>query len=45
MYIHQYVFYKVRFCNVYGIDIPTRFELVAHNRNEEEITIALGADR
>ena len=35
----------VRYPNVYGIDIPTRFELVAHNRTEEEIGVELGADR
>lgn len=34
----------VRFPNVYGIDIPTRLELVAHNRDTEEITQVLGAD-
>ena len=27
----------VRFSNVYGIDIPTRTELIAHNRTEDEI--------
>ena len=27
----------VRFSNVYGIDIPTRTELIAHNRTESEI--------
>ena len=35
----------VRHCNVYGIDIPTRAELVAHNRDEEDICTALGADK
>eukprot|EP01033_Poteriospumella_lacustris_P015307 gene15307-10945_t len=35
----------VRFANVYGIDIPTRAELVAYGRDEEEITDCLGADR
>ena len=34
----------VRFPNVYGIDIPTRQELVAHNRNYDEIREELGAD-
>jgi amidophosphoribosyltransferase len=34
----------VRFPNVYGIDIPTRAELVAHNRTTEEICTTLGAD-
>ena len=35
----------VRFPDVYGIDIPTRQELVAHGRNEEEIAEVLGADK
>jgi amidophosphoribosyltransferase len=35
----------VRYPNVYGIDIPTRYELVAHNRTEEEIETVLGAER
>lgn len=35
----------VRYPNVYGIDIPTRYELVAFNRTYDEITEALGADR
>ena len=34
----------VRFQNVYGVDIPTRHELVAHGRNIKEIQKALGAD-
>lgn len=34
----------VRFPNVYGIDMPTKFELVANNRSEEEICLALQAD-
>ena len=34
----------VRFSNVYGVDIPTRSELVAHGRDEEEIAACLGAD-
>jgi amidophosphoribosyltransferase len=34
----------VRFPNVYGIDMPTRGELIAHGRNDEEITRAIGAD-
>jgi hypothetical protein len=32
----------VRFSNVYGIDIPTRTELIAHNRTEAEIAAVLG---
>lgn len=34
----------VRFPNVYGIDMPTRAELIAHGRNEAEIARLLGAD-
>lgn len=35
----------VRFPNVYGIDMPTREELVAHNRNDEEIAEIISADK
>src|SRR5690606_37516048 len=34
----------VRFPNVYGIDMPTRSELIAHGRSDDEIRLALGAD-
>ncbi|MBC7702313.1 amidophosphoribosyltransferase [Aquabacterium sp.] len=34
----------VRFPNVYGIDMPTNAELVAHNRNVEEIRQIIGCD-
>jgi amidophosphoribosyltransferase len=34
----------VRFPNVYGIDMPTAGELVAHNRTVEEIRKIIGAD-
>lgn len=34
----------VRYPNVYGIDMPTRSELMAHGRSEDEIRRALGAD-
>ncbi|GAA5948398.1 hypothetical protein JCM21900_002699 [Sporobolomyces salmonicolor] len=34
----------IRFPNVYGIDMPSRKELVAHNRTEEEISEYIGAD-
>jgi amidophosphoribosyltransferase len=35
----------VRFPNVYGIDMPTSSELVAHGRNNRELEEVLGADR
>ncbi|KAG5653705.1 hypothetical protein H0H81_011285 [Sphagnurus paluster] len=34
----------IRYPNVYGIDMPSRTELVAHGRNTEEIAAAIGAD-
>src|SRR5436189_4103480 len=34
----------VRFPNVYGIDMPTRAELIAAHRSEEEVSRAIGAD-
>ena len=34
----------VRFPNVYGIDMPTSEELIAHNRSIEEIRQFIGAD-
>lgn len=34
----------VRYPNVYGIDIPTRNELVAYHRTETEISRELNAD-
>src|SRR6195952_628201 len=34
----------VRFPNVYGIDMPTSEELIAHNRSIEEIREYIGAD-
>jgi amidophosphoribosyltransferase len=34
----------VRFPNVYGIDMPTRAELIAHGRSDEEIRETIGAD-
>ncbi|NMF95967.1 amidophosphoribosyltransferase [Aromatoleum toluolicum] len=34
----------VRYANVYGIDMPTRTELIAADRNEEEICRVIGAD-
>lgn len=34
----------VRYRNIYGIDMPTQQELVAHNRSEEEIQARIGCD-
>ncbi|MEE8428625.1 MAG: amidophosphoribosyltransferase, partial [Gammaproteobacteria bacterium] len=34
----------VRYPNVYGIDMPTAKELVAHGRNEDDICKTIGAD-
>src|SRR5690606_7776087 len=35
---------EVRFPNVYGIDMPTRRELIAYGRNTDEIAKEIGAD-
>ncbi len=35
----------VRYPNVYGIDMPAAHELIAHNRTEEEVCAAIGADK
>ena len=35
----------VRYPNVYGIDMPTRGELISHNREVEEVRQIIGADR
>jgi len=35
----------VKYPNVYGIDMPSRHELVAHERTTEEICREIGADR
>ena len=35
----------VRYPNVYGIDMPSRQELLAHNRSDEEILKEIGADK
>jgi len=35
----------VRYPNVYGIDMPTAQELIAHNRTEAEVCEFIGADR
>jgi len=34
----------IRYPNVYGIDMPTRDELIAHSRSDEDIRVAIGAD-
>jgi amidophosphoribosyltransferase len=34
----------IRYPNIYGIDIPTRTELMAYQRNEEEIAEKIGCD-
>ncbi len=34
----------VRYANVYGIDMPTRAELIAAHRSDEEIRAEIGAD-
>jgi amidophosphoribosyltransferase len=34
----------VRFPNVYGIDMPTRGELVAHGRSDQDVANIIGAD-
>jgi amidophosphoribosyltransferase len=34
----------VRYPNIYGIDIPTQHELIAFNRDEEEIAKKIGSD-
>ncbi|MBV7433750.1 amidophosphoribosyltransferase [Cardiobacteriaceae bacterium TAE3-ERU3] len=35
----------VRFPNVYGIDMPTHEELIAWQREEADVAVAIGADR
>ena len=35
----------VRHANVYGIDMPSSAELIAHNRSEQQICAEIGADK
>jgi amidophosphoribosyltransferase len=35
----------IRYPNVYGIDMPTSRELIAYNRTDEQVRVAIGADR
>ncbi len=35
----------IRYPNVYGIDMPTASELIAHDRTENEVCQAIGADK
>lgn len=35
----------IRYPNVYGIDMPTCSELIAHGRTDDEICAAIGADK
>jgi len=35
----------VRYPNMYGIDMPAAHELIAHDRTEQEVCVAIGADR
>ena len=35
----------VRYPNVYGIDMPSASELVAHERTDEEVGVVIGADK
>jgi len=35
---------EIRFPNVYGIDMPTANELIAHGRDAEQVCSAIGAD-
>ena len=34
----------VRFPNVYGIDMPSAHELIAHNRSTQDVADLIGAD-
>lgn len=43
-HIHVLYLFLLSYPNVYGIDMPSRKELVAHDKNEDEIATAIGAD-
>ncbi|AJQ94995.1 amidophosphoribosyltransferase [Gynuella sunshinyii] len=34
----------IRYPNVYGIDMPAKYELIAHDRTDQEVGTAIGAD-
>ena len=34
----------IRYCNIYGIDMPTRRELIAYGKTEEEVASQINAD-
>ena len=36
---------EIRYPNVYGIDMPTRSELIAYERNTDEIAKLIGVDK
>lgn len=42
--VYHKLTYFSRYSNVYGIDMPSRTELVAHGRDEPEIAKEIGAD-
>ena len=35
----------IRYPNIYGIDMPAAHELIAHNKTEQEVAEAIGADK
>ena len=35
----------VKYPNVYGIDMPTRTELIAHNKDADAVSLAITADK
>ena len=34
----------IRYCNIYGIDMPTRKELIAYGKTEEEVANQINAE-